>query len=532
MALLGVSIRSADGAALRFITALSAFLPSKAREAPVLRLCWRVQLGPAGKRKTGRLERSQVGNGYGAVTPVKSSQWYFFEVLLRRLHLFSLLVCCVLLAACGSDDRNESQPFQQSDVSSGAISPANGDFPPSSELDLSGEGEWGEGERRGDLINYFELNFLTGSEGFAECFIDALASEMQNTYSDLVAIVDFVANNGASEEMLGREVFRAIEAALGGCDGFVGEEDALRVAEIVKVSGSEGEPAPVLLGDEEAGIFYVENWDPAWGEPYFESVGDGPVKVVMSDIFGDDATEEHGDRVRSTFLKFAQRDSFTLFTFDGGSGTSFEAIHTDETVIISASAHDGMDPFVIGDDSFQEVERLKTTNALYLSSLENAGVDGDPELGVYPYPHAGNAYVIENDPDAMEHTLFIAWYWDLSETWGEASSVSSRQGSVDLHGDFVQRNLDHILFVEIPLNYEFADTSHATPIAAARAVELLSQNPEATAKDLKHLLLAETVRADITVGDSYYDDSIGPVTDPDAYVAFSEVMSVNVLPAG
>jgi len=36
MALLGVLIRSADGAALRFITALSAFLPSKAREAPVL----------------------------------------------------------------------------------------------------------------------------------------------------------------------------------------------------------------------------------------------------------------------------------------------------------------------------------------------------------------------------------------------------------------------------------------------------------------------------------------------------------------
>ena len=93
-----------------------------------------------------------------------------------------------------------------------------------------------------------------------------------------------------------------------------------------------------------------------------------------------------------------------------------------------------MDPFVIGDDSFQEVERLKTTNALYLSSLENAGVDGDPELGVYPYPHAGNAYVIENDPDALELTLFIAWYWDFSETWGEASSVSSQQEALTFTG--------------------------------------------------------------------------------------------------
>lgn len=457
-------------------------------------------------------------------------------MLLRRLRLLLLLLWCVLLAGCGSDGMEGSPPFQQSDVSSGAGSPANGDSPPSSELDRSEEGEWldrsQEGELRVDLINYFELNFLTGSEGFAECFIDALASETQTTYSDLVVLVDFVVNNGASEEMLGREVFRAVEAALGGCDGLVSEQDALRIEEIVEESDPDGGSAPVLLGDEEAGIFYVENWDPAWGEPYFESVGDGPIKVVMSDIFGDGNTEEHGDRVRNTFSKFAQRDSFTLFTFAGGSATSFAAINTDETVIISASAHDGMNPFVIGDDSFQEVERLKTTNALYLSSLENAGVDGDPELGVYPYPHAGNAYVIENDPDAMEHTLFIAWYWDFSETWGEAPSVSSRQGGVDLHGDFVQRNLDHILFVEIPLNYEFADTSHATPIAAAKAVELLSQNPEATARDLKELLLAETVRADITVQDSYFYDSIGPLADPDAYVDFSEVMSVNVLPIG
>ena len=452
--------------------------------------------------------------------------------MLQRLKwLLLLLVWCAPLAACGSDDREDPQPAQQPDASAEAGLPAIDDS--GNRLDRSRE--WpdrsGEGEWRVDLINYFELNFLTGSEGFAECFIDALASETQTNYSDLAVVVDFIANNGASEEMLGREVFRAVEAALGGCGGLISEEDALRVEEIVEEPGPEGGRVPVLLGDEEAGIFYVENWDPSWGEPYFESVGDGSVKVVMSDIFGHDANEEHGDRVRNTFFTFAQRDSFTLFTFEGGSGTSFEAIHTDETVIISASSHTGMDPFVIGDDSFQEVERLKTTNALYLSSLENAGVDGDPELGVYPYPHAGNAYVIENDPDALEHTLFIAWYQDYSETWGEASSVSSRQGLVDLHGDFVRRNLDNIVFVEIPLDHEFADTSHATPIAAARAVELLSQNPEATAKDLKQLLLAETVVADVTVLDTYFDDSAGSLTDPDAYVDVTEVLSVNVLVA-
>ena len=129
----------------------------------------------------------------------------------------------------------------------------------------------------------------------------------------------------------------------------------------------------------------------------------------------------------------------------------------------------------------------------------------------------------------MEHTLFIAWYRDYSEAWGEASSVSSRQGLVDLHGDFVRENLDNIVFVEIPLDYEFADTSHATPIAAARAVELLSQNPEATAQELKQLLLAETVVADITVFDTYFDNSVGSVTDPDAYIDLNEVMSVKVL---
>ena len=142
-----------------------------------------------------------------------------------------------------------------------------------------------------------------------------------------------------------------------------------------------------------------------------------------------------------------------------------------------------------------------------------------------------NAYVIENDSDAIEQTIFVAWYWDLSEIRDEASSVYTRNGSVDLHEGFVQRNLADIIFVQIPFDYDHADTSHATPIAAARAVDVLAKNPNASAKELKQLLLAETISVDITVDDSYYDEAVGGITDDSAYISYSEIMTVNILPS-
>ena len=57
-------------------------------------------------------------------------------------------------------------------------------------------------------------------------------------------------------------------------------------------------------------------------------------------------------------------------------------------------------------------------------------MDGDPELGVYPYPHAGNAYVIENDPDALEHTLFIAWYQDYQRLGAKRHRYRLGKGSL------------------------------------------------------------------------------------------------------
>ena len=390
-----------------------------------------------------------------------------------------------------------------------------------------------EAEQRADNINHLiETLPLIDSQMFAECFVDTLATETGFGFYDLYALVAFITDNGASADNLGQQGYQSVEATLVACDGFVSSNDIQRVSEIIAVPEAKEEVSRVLVGDVEAGIYYYyENLDTEWGEPYSETIGRGPIKVVMGDVFSYETTETHGHRVKDTFLTFAQNENFTLFAYDGSSGTSFEMIHTDETVIISASAHLGMNPLELTSDDYAEVESLKRTNALYLSSLENAGIDGDPEYGVYPYPHAGNAYVIENDTDAMKQTLFIAWYRDFAESWGRESSVDTRIGHVDLHGGFVQRNLENTIFVQIPFDYDFADTSHATPIAATWAVELIAQNPNASAEELKQLLLAETISVDITVNDSYYDEAVGGITDDSAYISYSEIMTVNILPA-
>tara|TARA_B100000965_G_scaffold108015_1_gene89248 strand:+ start:3376 stop:4848 length:1473 start_codon:yes stop_codon:yes gene_type:complete len=483
-------------------------------------------------------------------------------------------ICSLMLFACSSGDIDRANPSEESDAlveieSSSEDSSASasesaendaGDIDPSTNSDDGladgsesikiddgendtnssfsncSEDDWEcslAAEFRTDNINrLIETLPLINSQMFAECFVDTLTTETGLGFSALYSLVAFIIDNGASADNLGLQDYLSVEAALAACDGFVSSNDIQRVNEIIVVPEAKEEVSRVLVGDVEAGIYYYyENLDPEWGEPYSETIGRGPIKVVMGDVFSYETTETHGHRVKDTFLTFAQNDNFTLFAYDGNSGTSFEMVHTDETVIISASAHLGMNPFEITNDDYAEVDNLKATNALYLSSLENAGIDGDPEYGVYPYPHAGNAYVIENDSDAIEQTIFVAWYWDLSEIRDEASSVSTRNGSVDLHEGFVQRNLADIIFVQIPFDYDHADTSHATPIAAARAVDVLAKNPNASAKELKQLLLAETISVDITVDDSYYDEAVGGITDDSAYISYSEIMTVNILPS-
>jgi len=412
-----------------------------------------------------------------------------------------------------------------------------------------------EAEQRTDNINLLiESLPIVDSQTFSECFIDTFATETGLGGFSIASLVSFAIDNGVSKTKIAPEDFLAFEAALATCKGFLSLDDAQFVTEMLilesteppdacgnliflkstaeRIAESEEEYLPVLVGDEEAGIyFYTEEsvWES--DDPYFETVGEGPSKVLMSDIFCNETTETHGHRVRDTFLTFALNDNFTLFSFGGDSGDSFELVHTDETIIISASTHSGMNPLEITSDDFTEVENLKATNALYLSSLENVGIEGDPESGVYPYPHAGNAYVIENDPDAIRQTIFIAWYYDYSESWGRESSVDTRIGGVDLHGGFVERNLEHVIFVQIPIGSAPPTTSHATPIAAAWAADVLARNPNASAEELKQLLLAETLSVDITIEDYYYDEAVGDITDESSSIPYSEVMTVNILPA-
>ena len=282
-----------------------------------------------------------------------------------------------------------------------------------------------EAEQRIDNINLLIDSLpIVDSQTFSECFIDTFANETGLGGFSIASLVSFAISNGVSNSNLAPEDFLAFGAALAACNEFLSQDDVQLVTEILilestesevqpdacgrlpvlrstaeLIAESEEEYFPVLVGDEEAGIyFYAEEsvWES--NEPYFETVGEGPSKVLMSDVFCYETTETHGHRVRDTFLTFALDDDFTLFAFDGTSGSSFELVHTDETVIISASSHPSLSPQ--GSDA--AVEKLKATNALYLSSLENAGVDGDPEFGgVFEYPHASTAYVIENDPDAI-----------------------------------------------------------------------------------------------------------------------------------
>ena len=475
-------------------------------------------------------------------------------------------VCSLILIACSSGNLDTAEPSEESDIpveietstedssvrESESAENDGGDIDPSTKSDdgLANASETIEINRAFNINTLIESLPIVDSQTFSECFIDTFATETGLVDFSIATKIDFAIKNKVSRTNIAPEEFLAFEAALTTCNGFLSQDDFQLVTEMLikesteqptacgnfiflksdaeLIAGSEEGFLPELVGDEEAGLyFYTEESIYEEEDPYFETIGEGPSKVLMRDIFCHETTETHGHRVRDTFLTFALSDNFTLFAFGSTSESSFELVHTDETVIISASSHPSLSPR--GSDA--AVEKLKATNALYLSSLENAGVDGDPYLGVYEYPHASTAYVIENDPDAIRQTIFIAWYYDYAESWGQESSVDTRIGGVDLHGGFVQRNLQDIIFVQIPIGSAPPSTSHATPIAAAWAAELLAQNPNASAEELKQLLLAETISVDVTVEDVYYDEEAGSPSDESPYISYSEIMTANILPA-
>lgn len=243
-------------------------------------------------------------------------------------------------------------------------------------------------------------------------------------------------------------------------------------------------------------------------QQYFAKEGSGPVKVILSDIFlkRDESSgdwlfnkDTHGFRVRNTFKQYA-KPNYTLYSFHGNSGTSFRAVHTPktETIIVSASAHMS-EPLQLTQRSRDEAEQLKKTNALYLMSLENIGIKGTSER-VYPYPHAANAYEIQNDTAALAKTIFVAW---------ASNNGTNSEGNVDLHGGFVERNLDHTIFVQLPKGFPNRSTSHATPFLAAFAVDVLHANRSLSAETLKTEIMNKTVwKNNFPVSDWEYDEGL------------------------
>ena len=246
---------------------------------------------------------------------------------------------------------------------------------------------------------------------------------------------------------------------------------------------------------------YLIKDEPLW----FRKFGDGPVKVVQADFYqklvdenaswGPEAEWEfsddtHGGRVRATFNRYADQENVSLFVFAGNSNEAFEVVKTKETVIISASTHFGA-PFEIHEENYTAVEKLKASNVLYIGSLENEGVEGSLQHGIYEYPHAGNAYVIEKDPVVLEQTIFVGYY----------KYAHDPHGFVDMHGGFAERNIGDIIFVDMIEYDNNASTSHATPKLAAFATKVLFKHPELDAKALKRKIFELTTQKEIPVRD-------------------------------
>lgn len=259
------------------------------------------------------------------------------------------------------------------------------------------------------------------------------------------------------------------------------------ITETREVENPNYEAPPEYYGNVVEGI-YLEK--PDYGHQFIQH-GTGSAWVVLSDAFGewvddvyDFTVEAHGDRVVETFKKYATEGTYSLFTFDGSERSSIDAIHTDKTVIISASVNASA-----AEDALDYANKLTQTKALLLHSLENIGEDG-------PTPHGPLAYKIAETTIGLDQTLFIGWSSFVDGSW---------DAGADLEGDFVKNNLDNVVFVQMP-NWKEADssvrsTSHATPRIAAVAAKILSENPTMTPQELKQALLAKTITKEANMAD-------------------------------
>ena len=269
-------------------------------------------------------------------------------------------------------------------------------------------------------------------------------------------------------------------------------------------------PESRYTGDFKDGIYIDKKAEPQ----YFHKEGNGIAKIVISDFFLEENASDynpnadlHGIKVRNIFRKYyAGKDDHTLYSFHGNNETSFDAVRTktSETVIISSSRHI-TNGFRIHQRFDNQVEKLKSINALYVQSLENAGVDIDRRKNVpVTYPHSGVSYVIEGDPNAKNKTIFVAFYGKRMPTSTDSYN-KVKSGWVDLHGGFVQDNLEDIIFIELPDDLIsptiLRTTSRSAPLVAGFAASILAKNKNLSPKELKAAVMAQTEYKEIDIMD-------------------------------
>ena len=171
----------------------------------------------------------------------------------RSLTSLCASVCSLILIACSSGNIDTAEPSEESDIpveietsiedssvreSESAENDA-GDIDPSTKSDdglanasesieINGgekdtsssncsEDDWEcslEAEQRTKNINHLiETLPLIGSQMFAECFVDTLATETGRGLYDLFSLVAFIIDNGASADNLGQQDYQSVEAA-------------------------------------------------------------------------------------------------------------------------------------------------------------------------------------------------------------------------------------------------------------------------------------------------------------------------------
>ena len=261
------------------------------------------------------------------------------------------------------------------------------------------------------------------------------------------------------------------------------------------------------------GIYWYRPSD-FFGAYHYSRHGSGSSQVVLADKLTstDGSGNAHGDRVLTTFLEFGDSESYKLHAIDATDEEIYEwnVIRTIEPIIVSSSNHRGH-PYSILQSSYQLANRIADTNNLFVSSLENQGVEG-PADNPYTYPHAGVLHAMDegNITEALGKTLMAGY------TIGDLGFAYA-----DFHGGLIERHLDSVVFVELPRSADVNEgdyvaplsTSHATPVLAGFAAKVQARNDFWWVEDLKEEVLNQCSKETLRVGDRMRDEDGNFVVD-------------------